>query len=252
MKAWKRFFWKLVISGIILYLLSIKFADISMGIPMGQHPLEAGWARTGLIVNEVSLEGWDLISHRFETVKELQTRMEHVIKDLGLTSAEAPVVGGGEGFHYVNVTGRTSNGGQAVVVLQSIALNAGGETHLGFTLNHEGQQNGVEKTIEDFNGILRKHGMKKPLAVAIQGQTPGRLDEIETEALFERCFRTLKADRINGGWIEDYRNWRGKSGMLPRKGAGPQGVNLEISAVYDPKRNITSVTMATPSMTEGM
>lgn len=252
MNAWKRFFWKLVISGIILYLLSIRFADISLGVPIGQHPLEAGWAKTGLSVETIDLEGWDCVTCSYETEEQLMRRIKRLVKALNLHTEEAPLVGGGKGFRYVNLTGRTPEGGQAVLVLQSIALEEGGETHLGFTLTDTGREYPVEQLIERYNQRLRTNGMKKPLAIAIQGEAPGRLTDKQTEELFERCFRSLRATRVNGGLVEDYHNWRGKSGILNEaKGSTVDGINLEVSATYDMERDVTQITMATPSITEG-
>lgn len=248
MIAFKRFVWKLVISGIILYMLAIRFADVSLGIPVGQHPLEAGWAKTGLLINEISLEGWDCINDRFETEEQLVGRMNRLVKKLDLKMDEDPLIGGDKGFRYINVSGRTSEGGHAIVILQSIDLGTEGETHLGFVLNDFNHGSQVQEIIARYSQILQENGMKKALAISIEGQTPGRLTDAQIEDLFGRCFKALKANRVDGGFIDDYRNWRGKSSLLQEAKASAGGINLEVSAVYDIEQDVTCVTLSSPSL----
>lgn len=249
MKNIKRLFWKLVVSAIILYLLSIRFADVSVGIPLGQHPLEAGWEHMGLVVNEVTLEGWSRVSTSYESMETLKGRMENLVRTLRLKQVAQPAYGEHDSFRYLNMEGILPDGSRGLVSLQTLRIGKEAETHLGFILSRPQQFKDFQHAVEDYEEALKKAGLKGPIGITMTGVYPGRLGEREIQQIFGRCFRALDARRVDGDFVKEYCNWLGRTRKLPGKTTtGWNSSNLEASAVYDSKRNATVVTLATPGV----
>jgi hypothetical protein len=248
MKYMKRLFWRLVVSAVVLYLLSLRFADVSAGIPLGQHPLEAGWDRTGLPVSEVTLEGWNRVSTAFESMAALEARMDRLVRELRLKPAAPPARGENAAFRYLNTEGTLPDGSRGLVSLQTIAIGDETETHLGFILMRPGQFHDLAQAVQDYERILCQAGLRGRLSITITGAYPGRLADQEIRRIFSRSFHALAARRVAGENIGEYSSWLGKSKMLPGKAEiNGAGINLEASAVYDRQRNTTVVTLATPA-----
>ena len=252
MKAVKRFIWKLIISGLVLYILTIRFADISVGIPMGLHPLELACDSIGLHITETSIENWSLLSNQYETDDKLRNRMNQLFRGLEMEGTGELISGGGEAFSYLNAEGRSRDGGQAIIILQSVNESSqNGETHLGFTISYSGRLRELEATVQKYERTLRSFGCPTPVQIAITGEVDGELSKSEQESLFQRCFKSLEAIRVDGGATEGgYYNWRGRTKFLPAKVRfGPDEINLEIAAVFDRERNVTVVSLGAPMLT---
>lgn len=247
MKYIKSLFWKLVVSAMVLYILSLRFADVSVGIPLGEHPMETGWGRTGLRVEELSLEGWNRVSGSFESMEVLEARMNKLVRGLRLKQAAPPARGENPAFRYLNAEGTLPDGSRGLVSLQTMEIEGKAETHLGFILCRPRQFKDFQQAVQNYEETLHKAGLRGPLSITMIGAYPGRLDEREIKAIFNRCFRALEAHRVDGNIMREYSSWRGSSLRLPgRSKLGKTGVNLEASAVYDNRRNATVVTLATP------
>jgi hypothetical protein len=252
MKAIKRFIWKLIISGVVLYILSMRFADISVGIPMGVHPLELACDHIGLEVTETSIESWLLLSEHYETDEKLTNRMNQLVRELGMEEKAEIISGGGEAFCYLNAEGKLHDGGQAIIILQSINESIQkGETHLGFTISYTRRPRDLADTIGKYERILRSFGCINPVQLVITGEINGELSKSERESLFRRCFKSLEAVRVDGAANEEgYSNWRGRTRCLPGKVRfGPDEINLEIAVVFDHERDVTVVSLGAPMLT---
>lgn len=249
----KKILSKLVVSGIVLYLLTIRFCDVSAGIPLGQHPLETGWENTGLAVKSTVMEDWGKVSDRYETHDELLQRLKKLQGALGLYCSKKPLVGGDPSFRYINSEGVLRDGGQVIITLQSMNMEGKAETHLGFNLHYPGKFTSLDRQVTAFAKILQRAGVDTPITVAMSGEQKGRLRGYAVERIFERFFQGMKAVRVDGGLDETYNNWRGRTRLLPG-GMSWHGerINLESSAVYDPQRDVTVITLATPGITEGL
>jgi hypothetical protein len=249
----KKLFYKLAISGIILYLLAIRFCDVSVGIPLGQHPLETGWESTGLIMKDVAMESWGKVSDQYESHKEMLHRLKEMQRDLGFDMINRPVIGGDKSFRFVNAEGVLNDGSQVIITIQTMNDNGKSETHLGFNLHHSGIFTGLDERANFYQRTMQRAGVATPLTVAIMGEVQGRLEGYAVEKIFSRFFRGVEAVRVDGGFGETYDKWRGRTRLLPG-GVNWQGenVNVESSAAYDPSRNVTVITLATPGITEGL
>lgn len=249
----KKLLTKLAISGIILYLLAIRFCDISAGIPLGQHPLQTGWENTGLVVKNVALENWGKVSDRYESHDELLNRLRRIQNELGLQFSNKPIAGGDRNFRFINAEGVLADDSQVIITLQTMSADGKGETHLGFNLDHSGGVESLDQRVGFYKRTLQHAGVSTPLTVAIMGEESGRLGGYAVEKIFSRFFQGLEAVRVDGGFGGAYDIWRGRTRLLPA-GTNWQGekVNVESSAAYDPTRNVTVITLATPGITEAL
>jgi hypothetical protein len=166
---------------------------------------------------------------------------------------DKPIIGGDKSFRFVNAEGVLKDGSQVIITVQTISDNGKAETHLGFNLHHSGTVIGLDERANFFKQTMQRAGVMAPLTVAIMGEEQGRLGGNTIEKIFSRFFRGLEAVRVDGGFGETYDMWRGRTHLLPG-GVNWQGekVNVESSAAYDPSRNVTVITLATPGITEGL
>jgi len=241
----RRYLGRLSFALSVLFLISTKFVDITVGAGFGRHPAETAWSATGLMARQFSLDYW--VSAPAGAVP---TDLRRMAQRLGTRiGAERTNVFAGEvsGIRFANLDGKLGNGGELVLTIQVDRA----QTQIGISCYYD-------RMPPDLLGLERRIRLSLAGSAArgkfsweILGQQPDRLRGESWRAMWVRVLASIDAVRrgVEPGddLIEAY------SPLLPanRRGAGTDA-NLALAVQYDGERRVSLVTLASPDPAGGI
>ncbi|HYH02833.1 MAG TPA: YwmB family TATA-box binding protein [Bacillota bacterium] len=249
----KRFLIRLLVAAGFLLLFSLRFVDATIGDQAWEHPLEAGWKSTGLILEEVDTETWTKLTDRWLNVSELKTTARQIIDKLHLKLTTDWVAGIQDNYSYISFEGIRPDRTRVTVTIQSCRAPQQGETQMGIYTSRPNPSNNLRPYLENLKATLGSLAKNCNTSVFLTSKYKGELKREEVKELSRRIFRKLDAQLVE----VDYQS-PGNSiykGYTPALLKNPQGVlrsNFEFSAKYDPQEKYTQVQLATPGSDSGV
>ena len=247
-----RFFLKIFISLIFLFIFSIRFVDLTFSVPIGEHPLSACWDSLGITLEEVEVEAWQKIGNEFWDLLILSKKAGEIEKRLRLTSVAPPLTGEEKNFAFVNLDGNLSDGSRIIITLQSTKNEVDcGETFIGLV--------GLVEPQTDLQRTLRR--LERDLApltgsfdpnLTLSGWLPGRASEVAITEMMRKCFSRIGAKEIVGAPAGEVGSWTARSSYLERRpNEGKDYANLGFAYWYDEKEQATKIAIGTPAIIGG-
>ena len=229
---------------LVLFIVSTKFVDITIGAGFGCHPAETAWAATGLVADHFSMDYWVAAPTPF-----LEGSLEEFARKIGgRLGVEKPNVfaGKNDGVRFANLDGRIGRDGELVLTVQSDKTG----TNLGISCSYgtlPPDLLGLERRIRTASAGT---GPRGTFYWTIRAQHPGHLREEAWRAMWVRVLASINAVRRGqepGEYvIEAY------TPLLPaaHAGAGSGETNLVLVAQYDQARRVSMVALASPCLGE--
>lgn len=229
---------------LVLFLISTKFVDVTIGAGFGSHPAATAWAATGLTAERFALDYWSSTPPP-SAVQDPRQLAGKIASRLGVRK---PSIYAGEtgGIRFANLDGALPGEGEIVLTIQVERR----ETNIGISCCYGGLPDdllGLERRIRLAVAGL---GAQGAFYWTIRGRLPGRLREETWRAMWTRVLASINAERRGNrpddDLIEAY------TPLLPTAPAsGVDGeVNLVLAAQYDPSRRASLIVLASPHIGE--
>lgn len=237
----RRYLGRLAFALAILFAISTKFVDITVGAGFGRHPLETAWSASGLRADRFSLDYWVAGPERAG-----QEDLGALAKRLGARLRASKVSlfkGETAGIRFANLDGRLAGHGELVLTIQAQPARM----YLGISCYFDrlpDDLRGLERRIRLATAGLAPRG---EFSWMVRGRQPGRLQGDAWRAMWVRVLGAVNADRRGDEpgdeLIEAF------SPLLPPApaGSGAAAINLTLSRRYDRAHQATEVTLASPN-----
>ena len=113
----RRYLGRLAFALAILFAVSTKFVDVTVGAGFGRHPLETAWSATGVPADRFALDYWAVGTERAgqEDPGRLAKRLG---SRLGVRQASI-FMGEAAGIRFANLDGKLPGGGELVLTIQA-------------------------------------------------------------------------------------------------------------------------------------
>jgi hypothetical protein len=230
---------------LVLFGLSTKFVDLTIGAGFGSHPSTAAWAATGVPAEGASFEFW-LAAPAMAAGQDLR----EVLKKLGggLEIRHGNLFAGEtSGVRFANLDGEIALNGEAVLTIQA----GKDRTNLGISLTYATLPPDVyalERRIRAAAGGFKGKGQ---LSWQVHGRQLGRLDGEVWRQIWARAFSAVEATRC--GADQEETTILAHTDLLP----GPPGAknetspgNLAITRRYDAQAGVTMIILSSPAAVE--
>ena len=240
----RRYLGRLAFALAILFTVSTKFVDVTVGAGFGRHPLETAWSATGLQVDRFALDYWatgmDRAGHEDpgRLAKRLGGRLG--VRQASIFQGEAA------GIRFANLDGQLPGGGELVLTIQGQPARI----YLGISCYYDhlpADLLGLERRIRLTMLGLTARG---EFAWTLCGRQPGHLQDEAWRAMWVRVLNSINAsrrgDEPGDELIEAF------SPLLPLAPteAGRTEFNLTLTRRYDCGDQTTEVTLASPTPAE--
>ncbi len=228
---------------VLLFLVSTKFVDITIGAGFGCHPAETAWAATGLVADHFSLDYWVTAPNR-----SVEENLEAVARRIGArlgVAKPAVFVGQADGIRYANLDGDLPHEGELVLTIQAerAVLN------IGVSCCYARLPPDLLALERRVRLSLAGIGSRGTFYWTIRAQQAGHVRDEVWRAMWVRVLASVNAIRRGHqpgeNVIEAY------TPFLPSSQPGQSdGVNLVLVSQYDQARRVSLIALASPSLGE--
>lgn len=249
----KRFLIRLLVAAGFLLLFSLRFVDATIGEQAWEHPLEAGWKSTGLILETVDTETWTKLSNRWMDVSELKTTARRIINILHLKLTADWVAGVQDNYSYISFEGTRPDLTRVTVTIQSCRDPRQSETQMGIYTTKFKPSGNLRPYLVNLKATIGSLAKDCNTAVYLTSKCKGELKREEVKELSRRIFQKLDAQLVE----VDYQSpgnsiYKGYTPALQKNQQGMLRSNFEFCAQYDPRENFTQIQLATPGIDSGV
>lgn len=219
----------------VLFLLSAKFVDLTIGAGFGHHPIETAWAATGLTADLFALDYWVTMPAQGEDKEILKELAAGLGRRLGAGNA-AVSTGQTNRINYANLDSKMGDGGELILTIQ----NNSQDMQIGISYYYHGLPASVLSLERRIRASLRDLDRRGDFFWKVRGRQPGRLSASEYRTLSARVLSAVNAVRSD---TDDEDNLvEAISPLLPAAVSG--AANLAISSSYDRRLRCTMVTLS--------
>lgn len=230
----RRFFIRHSLAFAVLFLLSTRFVDVTVGSGFGRHPAEIAWEATGLPAERFVLDHWlegregggDLR----RAAREIAARLR--VREAALFGGEAG------GVRFANLDGRLPDGGELVLTIQS----AGKRWRVGLSCSYDRLPPDLRGLERKVLASLARFGPPGEWSWTIRGRRAGRVDPRIWRTIWARVLAAVGAVRRDEG--RDEWSVAAYTPLLP----APPGTatNLALVLRYDEAARSSVLIMASP------
>lgn len=229
----KKFFKKLLIGGICLLFLSIRFADVRVGAKNIEFPLLSAWQSTGVTAESLTLEMWSEFTEKITDKEELRRLAGAIASKLQLYDLRERALGNSGELLYITVEGLYKDGTVVTLSLQGDGTQLQGGLHL----IRGGKCDDLEKYLRNWRKKADFCGFKNSeIILGISGFYNGKFKSQRLQDIGVRVFESLQA-RITDGMSTA--NGCSYHGLIQEKPTN----EVEFTAVYDELYRRTEVSL---------
>ncbi len=232
-----------------LGLVALAMASILWLSEIVPGPFWRAWAATGALPNRFYYTSWGVWNHHFSSVGALEKEANSAALALGRTPGATPDVTVGGLFRQVRLVPAgppTGSGDGVTVVAQTLNQRLGlGEkpvTYLVIDVK-SASLSGIKKEIRRIQTAYRRFRIRPWDDVSATGTIRGKLTPARYRTLRRRVLAVLAARPLEsvGGNISALSPVLQSSITVAGK-----AINLQMAVTFDPRRDLTRVSLGTP------